>query len=89
MLPFKQLRNDLVQDENHQDQAVCSLTSSMFTEGYDEDHPVYVTEGVWASHNGAKQLSLRKLQLILAESSATVTYKVIRLQYLSNGTISD
>ena len=63
MLPFKQLRNDLVQDENHQDQAVCSLTSSMFTEGYDEDHPVYVTEGVWASHNGARQLSLRKLQL--------------------------
>ena len=63
MLPFKQLRNDLVQDENHQDQAVCSLTSSMFAKGYDEDHPVYVTEGVWASHNGARQLSLRKLQL--------------------------
>ena len=61
MLTFSQLRNDLAQDENHQDRAVYPPNSG-FTMDYDEDHPIYVTEGIWASYDGAKQLNLNKLR---------------------------
>ena len=61
MLTFDQLRNNLAQDESHQDRAVYPPIPE-FTMDYDKDHPVYAAEGVWASHSGAKRLNLNKLQ---------------------------
>ena len=45
MLPFEQLRKDLVQDVSYRDKAVYSLKIDL-ADDFDKDHPVYVSDGV-------------------------------------------
>ena len=56
MLPFEQLRNGLALDESSNDQAVYSFPFSL-AEDYDENHPVYLSDGVWASIQAATELN--------------------------------
>ena len=56
MLPFEQLRNGLALDESSNDQAVYSVPFSL-AEDYDENHPVYLSDGVWASTQTATELN--------------------------------
>ena len=45
MLPFEQLRKDLVQDVSYRDKAIYSPKIDP-ADDFDKDHPVYVSDGV-------------------------------------------
>ena len=48
MLPFEQLRKDLVQDVSYRDKAVYSPKIDP-ADDFDKDHPVYISDGVQCS----------------------------------------
>ena len=66
MLPFDQLRKGLALDDSSNDRAVYSSSFSL-AEDFDKNHPVYLSDGVWASYRAAAELGHPNYRLLSEE----------------------